>query len=134
MADALKRLGREPLALVPSLKNDYLPDLKKTRDQALADYKSAEAELEKVISQHLKYPPGRNVNWIYQGELASAYLGHYRLTWSEKDQKGDETILAKARQFVGEALRDKQTSPYLASVVELQKLIQPAGAGPTTAP
>jgi len=88
----------------------------KAHTDAVADYTKAEADFEKVLSSHLRDRIGRNIQWMYQGRLASAYLGHYRLT-------GDKGVLAKAKATVDKATEGKAESPYLASVFRLKALI-----------
>jgi len=60
----------------------------------------------------------RQQRWIYQGQLAAAYVGLYQLS-------RDPDVLDRAKEILREALKDKQASPYLAPVDRLQRLVEP---------
>ncbi len=117
LADAI---GQQSATLASGLKG-YLTDADadKTRGLAEENYKEAEDQLQGIQKLRLE-GDARNTSWMSQAMLADAYLGHFYLT-------GQSDVLAQASQFVDEALADKEASPYLKRVVDLQRLIQSAG-------
>lgn len=96
---------------------------------ALDNYAAAEADLKTIIDNHIREgTPHGNAKWMYQGLLADALLGHYRLS-------GEAGVRTEAATLVKEALADKEHSPYLASVLRLRRLIEGDTATvPTRAP
>ncbi len=115
LADAIEQ---QAATLAGGLKG-YLTDADKTKTLAEENYKEAEDQLQGIRKLRLEGDAG-NTSWMSQAMLADAYLGHFYLT-------GQSDVLAQASQFVDEALADKEASPYLKRVVDLQRLIQSAG-------
>ena len=119
IADAAKLLGQEPPPAARDLAG-YVSDEAETRKSAEKNYKAAQKDLEDVLRTHLRRSEvGRNIQWIYQGKLAEAYLGHYLLT-------GEKAVLDKAGELVAKAAAEKEGSPYLAAMLELRRLISGA--------
>lgn len=119
MAAAAKQLGQQAPATVAELKA-YLADEAQTRDQAIREYQAAEKELESVLSSHLRDRIGERIRWIYQGLLADAYLGHYRLT-------NDPKVLTQAKSLIDKAVEGKAGSPFVTPARQLKALIDAAG-------
>lgn len=119
VTQAWKRLSR-PSPPVAAALGGYLADPAKARKEAEDDYKAAEADLERIDGKLLRTGDAKNTKWMYQGSLAAAYLGHYRLT-------GERAILMKADGLVKKALEGKDRSPYLEPVRRLEELIVSAG-------
>ncbi|KPK86482.1 MAG: hypothetical protein AMJ81_01150 [Phycisphaerae bacterium SM23_33] len=119
ITELAKQIGQDPPAVVEQLKAP-LANEAATRQSAVKNYQQAEAGLERVVQTHLRDSIGRNTLWIYQGQLADTYLGHYRLT-------GDADVLTKAKKSVDDALSGREQSDYLRSVVRLRGLIEAAG-------
>lgn len=124
IAATAKAAGLAIPAVVAQLRAFKAKD-SETRELAEKDYKAAEDGLLVVLRSHLddrtvgRSPGegiGRNIRWIYQGQLADTYLGHYRLT-------GDKAVLAQAQEFVDKALEGRELSPYLTPVRRLKALI-----------
>jgi hypothetical protein len=120
IADLASQLGVAEPGIVAKLRaaGTIDPAVKK---QAVQDYAQAEKDFNAVLSSHLKGTVGRNIQWMYQGRLANAYLGHYRLT-------GDASVLSQAKTVVDEAAAGKAESPHLASVYRLKAVIDAASA------
>ncbi len=119
MTQAWKRLS-QPSPPAAAALGGYLADPAKARKEAEDDYKAAEADLERIDGKLLRSGAAKNTKWMYQGSLAAAYLGHYRLT-------GERAIFDKADELVDKALRDKEESPYLEPVRRLRELVRSAG-------
>ena len=106
----------------------YVSDVDKLRSSTITAYRDSA----KLYSTAVKSADGKH-KWVYQGQLAAAHLGLYRLT-------GDAGELDTAKSIIAEALQDKESSPYLRPVVELQRLAEgkqparPAPKLPTTVP
>ena len=115
VADLWRKLGRSSSPPTAGLKG-YLSKPPETKEQAVKDFKTAQAELEKIARKNLKTSKGGDLKWIYQAELANAYLAEYRLTRKS-------AVLKLAKDTVAAALEDKQASPFLEPVRELAKLI-----------
>jgi len=134
IAAAAKAMGLAVPAVVGQLKAFKAADAE-TRKLAEEDYKRAEDDLLAVLRSHLNDRTighsvgeciGSNIRWIYQGQLADTYLGHYRLT-------GDKAVLAQAEEFVKKALEGKERSPYLTPVRRLKVVIDKAAKGDDSA-
>ncbi|HUU21469.1 MAG TPA: hypothetical protein VM389_02950, partial [Phycisphaerae bacterium] len=115
IADLAGKLGVAEPVVVGKLRDAGKP-ADKTGADAVADYSQAEKDFNTVLSSTLVDKIGRDIKWMYEGRLANAYLGHYRLT-------GDGKILGEARAAVAKATEGKNESPYLASVFRLKALI-----------
>ena len=90
------------------------------RDKAIEDYKKAQDDFNTVLSKHLRDRMGKELQWMYQGQLASAYLGHYRL-------KGEPSVLADAKAAIAKATEGQTDSQNQAPVVSLKRIIDAAG-------
>lgn len=122
ITDSAKLLGQQPPPVVEQL-TGYVADPAATHKAAEENYKAAEKEWEDALNVRLRRGEvEKNTQWQYQGRLAQAYLGHYRLT-------GDKAVLTKAGEMVSKALADKEASPHLAAVRELRRLILEAAGG-----
>ncbi|MCJ7544717.1 MAG: hypothetical protein MUP47_09190 [Phycisphaerae bacterium] len=104
----------------------YVPNPEQTRSEAIENYTQA-GELYETASRGVL----PHLRWAYQGQAAAAYIALYRLSY-------DADALTKAKEALNQALEDKRESPFLASVVELERLLQlstprPRGE-PTTTP
>jgi fructose-specific component phosphotransferase system IIB-like protein len=93
----------------------YLPNADEVRKSAEKNYEEAADAYSRAEGM-----VNSNLRWAYQGQAAAAYIGHYRLS-------GNPEIAEKARAALKEALEGKRESRYLASVVELEKMLQAKG-------
>ncbi|KKK56582.1 hypothetical protein LCGC14_3063080, partial [marine sediment metagenome] len=121
--DLAKVLGEQAPAVLDKLRK-YIQKPAEIRDGAAKDYQKAEADLEKVLKSNLKERGtneniGPNIRWIYEGQLADTYLGHYRLT-------GDRKVLLKAKGLVAKAIKGRERSPHLRPVRQLKAVIDAA--------
>ena len=89
---------------------EYMAEAEETWKSAAGNYQQA-AELYGQAAELV--PP--QARWVYQGHQAAAYLALHRLT-------NQTDALDLARSILEEALKDKRESPYLASLVDLEKL------------
>ncbi|MCD6377246.1 MAG: hypothetical protein J7L99_00185 [Planctomycetes bacterium] len=105
-----------PEELVDKMGKYISIDNEKIQKEAIDAYKIAEGEFERALELRPTSNVGRNTLWNCQALLANAYLGHFRLS-------RDKAILTKAMNLINNALKDKESSPYLAPVRELKKLI-----------
>jgi hypothetical protein len=96
----------------------YVPDPNAALAEAVENYRQS-GELYEAAS---RYVPAQ-LRWAYQGQAAAAYIALYRLSH-------DPEALTKARENLDQALQDKRESPFLASVVELEKLLQSSSPRP----
>lgn len=119
--ESVKGLGTEGANQTAELLAKSYPMDPKVKDEAGQAYEAAEKQLDQAIS-HIADSQMRETQWIYQGQLASAYIGHYHLT-------GNRAVLDKAGDFVKKALERKEQSPYLGRVVELKSLIEKVDSG-----
>jgi len=88
-----------------------LPDPASSRSDAEAKYTKAAQLYQRAMSG-----ADRNVRWIYEGQLAAAYVRLYMLN-------GDPETLKTARETLASALEGKELSPHLSSIAELQDLL-----------
>jgi len=104
----------------------YVPNPEQTRSEAVENYRQA-GELYETASRGVL----PHLRWAYQGQAAAAYIALYRLSY-------DADALTKAKEALNQALEDKRESPFLASVVELERLLQLStprpGSEPATMP
>ena len=104
----------------------YVPNPEQTRQEAIENYQRA-GELYETASRQVR----PELRWAYQGQAAAAYVALYRLTY-------DAEALTKAKDVLSQALENKRESPFLAAVVELERLLQASTPRPprepTTAP
>jgi hypothetical protein len=97
--------------------------VEKLRSSATSGYQNATELYSKAIKS-----ADRIHKWVYQGQLAAAYVGLYRLS-------GDTAELDKADQVINQALKDKESSPYLKPVLEMRRLVRAEqGRPPPTSP
>ncbi len=90
----------------------YVPNPEQTRTEAIENYRQA-GELYEAASRRVR----PELRWAYQGQTAAAYIALYRLSY-------DPDALAKAKEALELALEDKRESPFLAAVVQLERLLQ----------
>jgi len=109
-----KTLGQEVPAAVKEIES-YIADSASVRKDAVAAYQEAQKDLETVRSS--PSPEIAKAQWIYQGQLADAYLGHYQLT-------NDASVKAKAKQLLTEALASKANSPFVESLLRMQRMLE----------
>ncbi len=100
----------------------YVADPEKLRSDATACYRNAT----RLYSKAIKSAAGIH-KWVYQGRLAAAYVGLYRLS-------KDTDELNNADRVINQALQDKDSSPYLEPVLKLRRLVRAERGGPTSAP
>jgi len=105
--------------------NAYLPKPGELREQAIAKYKEAIDLYKKAIAGCTGYlADGKSrkedTQWLYKGALGAAYAGLARVTG---DAAQRQEALTAAATALDEALRDKQGSPYLAPVADIQKQV-----------
>lgn len=84
-----------------------------------AKMKEDQAKLYQVAIENFRkaMPKVRaELRWAYQGEVGAAYLGLYHVTQSRDS-------LTEAQKVLAEAVQNKEFSPYLTQVVELQKQV-----------
>ncbi|MCE5328339.1 MAG: hypothetical protein LLG01_18210 [Planctomycetaceae bacterium] len=109
----------------------YLSNPDVTAGESLKNYEETIRDYELAI-QGLKENE-KVYRWIYQGELAAAYLGHYRL-------KNDAEKLRKANEIIADAMKSREASPYLRPVLHLRDRLagiaatQPAASEPAAPP
>lgn len=92
--------------------------LLKTVTDVTAAKDRAEVHLGKAVDLYRKSISSaeRNLRWASETKLAAAHYVQYRLT-------GNESFKTQAGQAIKKALKDKTASPYLASAVELERII-----------
>ncbi|MFA6133628.1 MAG: hypothetical protein WC869_06390 [Phycisphaerae bacterium] len=90
----------------------YLPKADEVRAAAIENYDQAA----KAYTDAEAQTPAQR-KWAYQGEIAAAYIGLYRLS-------GSAEAAEKAKAALRDALEDKRDSVYLTAVVELERLLQ----------
>lgn len=90
----------------------YVPNPEQTRNEAIENYQKA-GELYEAASRGVP----SHLRWAYQGQAAAAYIALYRLSY-------DADALTKAKEALEQALEGKRESPFLAAVVELERLLQ----------
>ena len=100
----------------------YVADVEKLRNNATTGYQNATELYSKAIKS-----ADRIHRWVYQGQLAAAYMGLYRLS-------GDTNELKNADDAIKDALKDKESSPYLEPVLELRRLVRAEQGMPPRAP
>ena len=106
---------------VPKL-TGYVADVEKLRGRTTAAYRNAARRYFKAIES----ADGIH-KWVYQGRLAVAHLGLYRLV-------GDTDELDKADQVINQALQGKESSPHLEPVLRLRRLVRADRRGPVSSP
>jgi len=100
----------------------YVADVEKLRGRTTAAYRNAARRYFKAIES------ADDIHkWVYQGRLATAHLGLYRLT-------GDTDELDKADQVITQALQGKESSPHLEPVLRLRRLVRADRRGPVSSP
>ena len=118
-------LTPEDLAAVPAFAKGilaYVPNPEQTRAEAIENYQQAGTLYETASRQ----VPSQ-LRWAYQGQAAAAYIALYRLSH-------DPEARAKAKEALDQALENKRESPFLASVVELERLFQTSTSQPESQP
>ncbi len=105
------------LALVSELPSAFLASPEATRTRAKEQYSHAvrlygEKALPAVQDEN------ENLAWAYQGQLATAYIGLYRVDSS------DTASLDKARDLLATALEGKTESPFVSSLIWWQRQLQ----------
>ncbi|MDY6913471.1 MAG: hypothetical protein SVT52_03315 [Planctomycetota bacterium] len=90
---------------------DYLAEPAMVRQTAEAQYEEAAKLYKKAMSK-----VRRELQWAYQGQLAAAYIRLYHLS-----NRADS--LEEARAVLQEAFEGRENSPHLASVAELQRMV-----------
>lgn len=117
-----KKLGQEVPAAVKEIES-FSADSAAARKDAVTAYQEAQKDLETALNS--LSPEMAKARWIYQGQLADAYLGHYQLT-------NDASVKAKAEQLLTEALASKANSPFVEPLLRMQRTLKEAPT--TTAP
>lgn len=92
----------------------YLAKPAEVKKQAETQYQQAVESYAAALSELGSRPKRR---WAYQGQLATAYIGLYRLT-------GDADKRDKARDLLNKALEDRESSPYLKSLLWFHRQLQ----------
>ncbi|MCE5277292.1 MAG: hypothetical protein ABFD92_15540 [Planctomycetaceae bacterium] len=103
----------------------YLADPEATANESLKNYDEVIRNYQLAI-QSLQ-DNEKVYRWMYQGELAAAYLGYSQV-------KNDPDKLRKANEIITDALKDKEASPYLRPVVRLRDSVAAATTQPTDSP
>lgn len=93
-----------------------IADTAKLKQEAVRYFEEAATDLEKITGTYFKSGSGKNIQWIYQGMLADAYLGKFMLTRSDE-------VRDKAKKLLEDALAGKEYSPYLATLAQLQQAL-----------
>jgi len=88
----------------------YLPEAEQVRTAAEANY-----ELAAGLYGQAADSVAPQVRWLYQGHQAAVHLAFHQLT-------NRYDVLLKARTTLDEALKDKRESPYLAYLLDLERL------------
>ncbi len=121
MEDVAKKLAEDPPEVCGQLRTTYLAKPSEAETAAEKAYDAAEKDLNEVLKMPLRNDPtGRNILWMYEGQLAGVYYGHYQL-------KGDPKVLVSARTFLQQALEGREASGYLDAVKRLRDLVASAG-------
>lgn len=92
----------------------YLPKPGEVRQEAARHYADAVELYKKAIAACTK----GDYKWLYQGALGAAYAGLARVSG---DAAQRQEAMDGAKRELEEALRDKQGSPYLAPVADIQR-------------
>jgi uncharacterized phage infection (PIP) family protein YhgE len=118
VAKVWQAVGMETPPSVAGLKG-YLDDREQVAESARGSYTDAINALERATKLRLG-GDARHAEWIFQAQLADAYLGRYRLS-------GDGADLTRAQAAVNSALEGREASPLLKEVVALSQQIAAEG-------
>jgi hypothetical protein len=118
LADTLSQVAarvKQPAPASVASLQQYVKDPAALIKSAESNYAAAEKDLDGIVRSGLRNSPAKTTLWMFQGMLARAYLGHYRLT-------GDATLVQKASEMIAKAVEGKEFSPYLAPVLQLRQI------------
>jgi len=112
LADLWAKVGAGKLPDDGEKIQSFLAESETLREDAEAKYDEAVKLCRKAIRS-----VDRQYQWVYQGQLASAYMGLYALTGSAETR-------AEAQTAINDALANKESSPNLEAVKRLQKVLE----------
>ena len=106
-----EKLGKGQVPAAIGTLRSFIKDPMAEKADAEGKYKKASELYQQVVKK-----ADRNLRWAYQGQLASAYARLYALN------RDPETLNA-AREVLAEAIKNKEHSPNLTSLVQLQRIL-----------